>query len=80
MPLFHFNSRTGDAVLADLEGEELPTLAAAREVALATAREALLEAVKVGDVPPDHIQITDSKGNEVAIVPLTEVLQAARKE
>ena len=80
MPLFHFNSRTGDAVLADPEGEELPTLAAAREVALATALEALLEAVKVGDVPPDHIQITDSKGNEVAIVPLTEVLQAARKE
>jgi hypothetical protein len=50
MPLFHFNSRTGDAVLPDPEGEELPTLAAAREVALATAREALIEAVKVGDV------------------------------
>jgi hypothetical protein len=80
MPLFHFNSRTGDAVLPDLEGEELPTLAVAREVALATAREALLEAVKVGDVPPDHIQVTDSEGNEVAIVPLTEVLQAARKK
>jgi hypothetical protein len=79
MPLFHFNSRTGDAVLSDPEGEELLTLAAAREVALETAREALLEALKVGDVPPDHIQVTDSEGNEVAIVPLTEVLQALRK-
>jgi hypothetical protein len=81
MPLFHFNSRTGDVVLPDPEGEELPTLAAAREVALATAREALLEALKIGDVPPDLIQVTDSEGNEVAIVPLTEVvLQAARKD
>jgi hypothetical protein len=62
MPLFHFNSRTGDAILPDSEGEELPTLAAAREVALATAQEALIEAVKVGDVPPDHIQVTDSEG------------------
>ena len=79
MPLFHFNSRTGDVVLPDPEGEELPNLAAAREVALATAREVLLEAVKVGEVPPDHIQVTDSKGKEVAIVPLTEVLQTARK-
>jgi hypothetical protein len=42
-------------------------------------REALIEAVKVGDVPPDDIQVTDSEGHEVAIVPLTEVLQAVRK-
>jgi hypothetical protein len=25
MPLFHFNSRTGDVMLPDLEGEEIPT-------------------------------------------------------
>jgi hypothetical protein len=31
MPLFYFDSRTGDAILTDPEGEELPTLAAARE-------------------------------------------------
>jgi hypothetical protein len=79
MPLFHFNSCTGDAILADPEGEELPSLSAAREVALTTAREALIEAVKVGDVPPDYIQVTDSQGNEVAIVPLTVVLQAVRR-
>ena len=46
MPMFHFNSRTGDSVLSDPEGEELPSLAAAREVAFASAREALVEAVK----------------------------------
>jgi hypothetical protein len=80
MPLFHFNSRTGDVVLQDLEGENLPDLAAARKVAMSSAREALAEALKFGDTPPDIIQITDSEGNEVAIVPLMEVLRTAKKE
>jgi hypothetical protein len=80
MPLFHFNSRTGDVVLQDLEGEDLPDLAAARTVAMSSAREALAEAVKFGDTPPDIIQVTDSAGNEVAIVPLMQVLHAAGKK
>ena len=46
MPLFHFNSRTGDVVLPDAEGEELPNVAAARDAAVASARETLIEAVK----------------------------------
>jgi hypothetical protein len=79
MPLFHFNSRTGDVMLPDLEGEDLPDLAAARTVAMSSAREALAEAVKFGDTPPDIIQVTDSEGNEVAVVPLMEVLQTAKK-
>jgi hypothetical protein len=37
MPLFHFNSRTGDVMLPDLEGEDLPDLAAARTVAMSSA-------------------------------------------
>jgi hypothetical protein len=44
MPLFHFNSCSGDVVLPDLEGEELPSLAEAREVAFASARETLMSA------------------------------------
>jgi hypothetical protein len=79
MPLFHFNSRTGDVMLPDLEGEDLPDLAAARAVAMSSAREALAEAVKFGDTPPDIIQVTDSEGNEVAIVTLMEVLQTVKK-
>jgi hypothetical protein len=35
MPLFHFNSRIGDEVLPDAEGEELPNVSAACEVAIA---------------------------------------------
>jgi hypothetical protein len=79
MPLFHFNSRTGDVVLRDTEGEELPNVGAAVKLAETSAREALIEAVKTRDTPPDCIQVTDSDGNEVAIVPLTSVLQAARR-
>jgi hypothetical protein len=79
MPLFHFNSRTGDVMLPDLEGEDLPDLAAARTVAMSSAREALAEAVKFGDTPPDIIQVTDSEGNEVAVVTLMEVLQTVKK-
>jgi hypothetical protein len=74
MPLFHFNSRTGEILLPDIEGEDCPDLAAARVVAMSSAQEALIEAIKFGDTPPDLIQITDADGTELAIVPLTAVL------
>jgi hypothetical protein len=68
MPLFHFNSRTGDALLPDVEGEELPSVSAACEVAIASARETLIEAVKTQDTPPDCIHVTDSDGRDVVII------------
>jgi hypothetical protein len=73
MPLFHFNSRTGDVVLPDTEGEELPNVAAAREAAV--ARETLIEAVKTKDTPPDCIQVTDGNGREVMTVYLADLLR-----
>jgi hypothetical protein len=75
MPLFYFNSRSGDMILPDLEGEDLPSLAAAREVAERSAREALIEAVKTRDAAPDCIQVTNSEGREVATVFLADVLK-----
>ena len=75
MPLFHFNSCSGDVVLPDLEGEELPSLAEAREVAFKSARETLIEAVKSRDNPPDRIQVTDSDGREVVTVFLADLLR-----
>jgi hypothetical protein len=75
MPLFHFNSRTGDEMLPDLEGEDLPDLAAARTVAMSSACEALLEAVKFGDKPPDHVRVTDGEGREVLTVALSDMLR-----
>ena len=75
MPLFHFNSLTGDMFLPDPAGEELPNLDAARDVAEQSAREALIEAVKTGDVAPDYIQVTDSDGHEVTTVFLDRLLR-----
>jgi hypothetical protein len=75
MPLFHFNSRTGGTMLPDLEGEDLPDIETARTVAMSTAREALIEAVKFGDTPPDYIQVTDGEGHEVMTIALSDVLQ-----
>jgi len=49
-------------VLPDLEGEELPNVAAACDVAIASARETLIEAVKTRGTPPDCIQVTDCDG------------------
>jgi hypothetical protein len=74
MPLFHFNSLTGDVCLPDPEGEELPNVDSAREMAEQSAREALIEAVKTGDTAPDCIQVTDDEGREVAIVFLEDLL------
>jgi hypothetical protein len=75
MPLFHFNSRTGDKLLPDDEGEYLPNREAARCVATTSAREALIEALKSGDVPPDDIQVTDSEGRVVITVALDDVIR-----
>jgi uncharacterized protein DUF6894 len=74
MPTFHFNSLTGDLLLPDPDGEELPSIDAARDVAEKSAREALIEAVKTGDTAPDCIQVTDSEGREVATVFLEDLL------
>ena len=74
MPRFHFNSLTGDMFLPDPEGEELPNLDAARDVAVLSAREALIEAVNTGDTAPDCIQITDSDGSELLKVFLADLL------
>jgi hypothetical protein len=75
MPLFYFNSRTGNMILPDLQGEDLPDIAAALEVAETSAREALIEAVKTRDTAPECIQVTDSEGREVATIFLADVLK-----
>jgi hypothetical protein len=76
MPIFHFNTRTGDDLLPDPEGEDLADLNAARAVAVASAQEVLAEAAKFGQRPPEFIQITDEEGREVATVPVLDVLNS----
>jgi hypothetical protein len=76
MPRFHFNSLTSELFLPDPEGEELPNLAAARDVAEKSARETAIEAIRTGDRAPDCIIVTDHEGNEVAAVSLKDLLDA----
>lgn len=78
MPRFHFNSSTGDMFLPDPEGEELPNLAAASDVAEKSAREAAIEAIRTGDKAPDCILVTDDEGREVATVFLKDLLADVR--
>lgn len=59
----------------DLEGEELPDVAAARDAAEQSARETLIEAVKTGDAAPEYIQMTDGLGHEVATIFLDRLLR-----
>ena len=80
MPRFHFNFRKGDQVVPDLEGQELPDTDAVRELALASARETLINSIKCDDDPPDCIQVTDGDGKEVLIVYLAEVLPKSMRK
>ena len=66
MPLFHFNSRTGDKLLPDIEGEYLPDREAARSVAMSSAREALIEAEeqqRIGNPGSSQLAVVRSGGN-----------------
>jgi hypothetical protein len=47
----------------------------ARDVAVASARDTLIEAVKTEDTPPDCIQVTDGNGREIVTVFLADLLR-----
>lgn len=53
MPRFYFHLRN-DIVADDHEGQELPDLAAARQVAIMTSRELAAESVRKGSLHLDH--------------------------
>lgn len=53
MPRFYFHLRN-DVIADDHEGQELPDLAAAREVAIMTSRELAAESVRQGSLCLDH--------------------------
>ena len=51
MPRFYINFRNGDEIAQDREGTELPSLEAAKELAMNSARELLADSVKTGSNP-----------------------------
>ena len=75
MPTFYFHLKKGTVVTRDDEGSEFGDIAAAREEALACAREILGDAIRFGlQYVPDGFIIADSSGRDLITVALSEVL------
>ncbi|MGF7163694.1 hypothetical protein FHS85_005364, partial [Rhodoligotrophos appendicifer] len=70
MPMFFFNIARGDVVVRDYEGSELADLEAAREEAIASARETMSDAIRQGkDVSSRAFEIFDEEGKFLLKVP-----------
>jgi hypothetical protein len=75
MGRFYFHLRSGEKVIADEEGSDLPDVATARLEALAAARYILADAIRSGTKKiPEAFVISDSKGRELETVNLALVL------
>ena len=73
MPRYYLHIRTADDVLLDEEGIDLPDLNAARELALASARDLLGDGIKGGKaVVAESIVVADADGQELMSVPLKD--------
>jgi uncharacterized protein DUF6894 len=75
MSRFYFHVQSGENIMPDDEGMECADAAAAREQALASARELLADAIKSSkDEAPDCFIIADANGRELMTVPFSEAL------
>ena len=75
MGRFYFHLRSGEKVIADEEGCDLPDVAAARLEALAAARYILADAIRSGaENIPEAFVIADSEGRELETVHFAVVL------
>jgi hypothetical protein len=76
MPQFYLNVRKGDALLEDPEGVEFVSLEAARDEAIAAAREIMSEQISRGELPERNsgFEIMDHDGHLVLTVPFDEAL------
>jgi hypothetical protein len=80
MGRYHFNIKCEDRLVQDLEGSDLPDLAAAQQEALEVAREILANAIRQGQEPTGNlISVTDENGHELAIVPLADAIPSTVK-
>lgn len=73
--LYYFNMRTGSALVDDPEGNSYPDLQAAREVAVAMARDMIAEGDQNGEDRRNwHIEVMDRANQPVLTVAFAEVL------
>jgi len=74
MPRYFFNTRIGDEVIADPEGEELRNPDLAWEVARAMIRELLKTDGAEAALLSAILEVTDDEGEIVLEFPFTEVI------
>ena len=74
MPRYFFNTRIGDELIADPEGEELRNSDRAWEVARAMIRELLKTEDTRGGLLNAVLEVTDDEGEIVLEFPFTEAI------
>ncbi len=75
MAKFHIHLRSCDKFDKDEVGVDVPSLAEAREVALASLRELLAENIHADSKTPVEVAIiTDGQGQELMAIPVQQVL------
>jgi hypothetical protein len=76
MPRFYLHLRQGDALVEDPDGEELVSVAEARDAAKAAAREIMSDQIRRGELPERNscFEITDNDGHLVLTLPFDEAL------
>lgn len=80
MPHFFMHLRQGSDVIQDLEGEDFPSLSAARVSAIASAREIMSDRVGKGQEPNDSaIVIADDDGHIAMVVYFVEAIDRPRE-
>jgi tRNA1(Val) A37 N6-methylase TrmN6 len=78
--LFYFHLRTGDQLILDEEGQNLPDLFAARREAEKSARELLAEAIKGGkEKVADSFVIVDEQGQMDTFLIATVLPKSCKK-
>ena len=74
MPRYFFNTRIGDELIADPEGEELQDADRAWEIARAMVRELLRIEGAEGGLFHAVLEVTDDEGEIVLEFPFTEAI------
>jgi hypothetical protein len=81
MGRFYFHLRSGDKLLPDDDGVDLPDFSAAKREAVLAARELLAEAIRSGrQKVPDAFVIADESGRTLDTVLLATLLPAPLKK
>ena len=81
MARFYLNIRNGGGYVADMEGLELPDLAAARVQAIEGVRSVVSEEARLGEIDlSGSIEIADGDGNILLVLPFSDAVNLRLNE